>query len=85
MSDDLTPEATAGGKRPQLFDDPAIDALVRMLLELARETWVTKARLAALEAHVGSVENVALPPDVEAKLAAERDVFVRKIFGVLDR
>ncbi len=80
MSDDLP-----SGKRPQLFDDPAIDALVRMLLELARETWVTKARLVALEAHVGSVEAVVLPPEVEARLAAERDAFVRKVFGVLDR
>ena len=81
MSGDAAPAA----RRPQLFDDPAIDALVRMLLELARETWVTKARLAALEAQVGSVETFALPPEAEARLTNERDAFVRKVFGVLDR
>ena len=73
------------GIKPQLFDDPAIDALVKMLLELASETWVTRARLAALEAKVGSVEDLTLPPEIEAKLAAERDAFVKKSFGVLER
>ena len=71
------------GVRPQLFDDPAIDALVKMLLELARETWVVKARLTAVEAVHGSVEDAVLPPDVEARLAAERDAFVRRVFGVI--
>jgi len=73
------------GIKPQVFDDPAIDALVKMLLELASETWVTRARLAALEAKVGSVEDLVLPPEAEAQLAAERDAFVKKIFGVLER
>lgn len=75
----------ARGVKPQVFDDPAIDALVKMLLELASETWVTRARLAALEAKVGSVEDLVLSPEAEAQLAAERDAFVRKIFGVLER
>ena len=73
------------GIKPQLFDDPAIDALVKMLLELASETWVTRARLAALEAKIGSVEDLTLPPEAEAQLAAERDAFVKKLFGVLER
>nr|WP_310524362.1 hypothetical protein [Polymorphobacter sp.] len=75
----------ARGTKPQVFGDPAIDAMVKMLLELASETWVTRARLAALEAKVGSVEDLVLPPEVEAKLAEERDAFVRKVFGVLER
>jgi hypothetical protein len=74
----------ARGVKPQVFDDPAIDALVKMLLELASETWVTRARLAALEAKVGSVEDLVLPADVEAGLATERDAFVRKLFAVLE-
>ena len=76
---------TARGTRPKVFDDPAIDALVTMLLELASETWVTRARLAAIEAKVGSVEDVVLPPKAEAKLAIERDAFVAKLFAVLER
>lgn len=75
----------ARGNKPQLFDDPAIDALVKMLLELASETWVTRARLAALEASLGSVEGLVLPPDADARLAVEREAFVRKLFSVLDR
>jgi hypothetical protein len=71
--------------KPQVFGDPAFDALVEMLLELASETWVTRARLAALEAKVGSVEDLVLPPEIEAKLAADRDAFVKKVFGVLER
>lgn len=70
--------------KPQVFDDPAIDALVKMLLELASETWVTRARLAALEAKVGSVEDLVLPAEVETKLAADREAFVRKLFAVLE-
>ncbi len=75
----------ARGVKPQVFDDPAIDALVKMLLELASETWVTRARLAALEAKIGSVEDVVLSPEAEARLAVERDAFVKRLFGVLER
>ena len=70
--------------KAKVFDDPAIDALVKMLLELASETWVTRARLAALEATVGSVEDLVLPPEAEAKLAADRDAFVKRLFGTLE-
>lgn len=72
-------------KRPRVFDDPAIDALVAMLLELAREQWVTRARLAALEHRVGSVEALELPAEVEATLAAERAAFIKRLFAVLER
>ncbi len=75
----------ARGTRPQLFDDPAIDALVKMLLELASETWVTRARLAALEEKFGSIEDVALSPEAQTRLAAERDSFVARIFSSLER
>jgi len=79
----------AKGERPTFFDDPAVDALVSMVLELARETWVTRAKLAQLEAHVESLRPEAGPPPLdpatEAALAAERDAFVRRLFRVLDR
>jgi hypothetical protein len=72
-------------KTPRVFDDPATDRLVRMMLEMASETWVTRARLAALEAKVGSVEAFELSPQAEAALAAEREAFVKKLFAVLER
>jgi len=68
-----------------LFDDPAIDALTRMIIDLASENWVTRARLAAVEAKFGSVEDVVLSAEAEAALAAERDAFVARIFSVLDK
>jgi hypothetical protein len=71
-------------KTMRVFQDPAIDALVRMMLEMASESWVTRARLAALEAKVGSVEDLVLSPEAEAALAAERDAFVKRIFSVLE-
>lgn len=77
---------TAKGTRPKFFDDPAVDALVAMLLELARETWVTRARLAALEAHVGGdLEALILPPETEARLADARQAFVERLFRVLEK
>jgi hypothetical protein len=78
----------AKGDRPQFFDDPAIDALVSMVLELARETWVTRAKLTQLQAYVEANAPGALPPlgeADEASLAAEREAFVRRLFRVLDR
>lgn len=79
----------AKGDRPAFFDDPAIDALVSMVLELARETWVTRAKLAQLEAYVETLapgaDVPALGTEEEAKLAEAREAFVRRLFRVLDR
>lgn len=75
----------AKGLRPQFFDDPAVDALVAMLLELARETWVTRARLAALEQYAGAdLEAMALPPETEMQLASDRQAFIERLFRVLE-
>ncbi|MGL4541832.1 MAG: hypothetical protein ACRCUI_04915 [Polymorphobacter sp.] len=82
MSDALP--AQAKGRRPTVFDDPAIDALVSMLLELARETWVTRSRLAAFEAKFGPVEDVVLDAAAETRLVAEREAFVARLFRVLE-
>lgn len=82
---------TAKGDRPAFFDDPAIDALVAMVLELARETWVVKNRVALLEdalaAHAPTldVETHNLPPEKQAALDATRADFVARLFRVIDR
>lgn len=76
---------TARGSRPAVFDDPSTEALLGMILELARAHWITKNRLATLEhwaAHEVTAaampwsEDYRLPPDAEQALAAERDAFV---------
>ncbi len=79
---------TARGKRPAIFPDPASEALLAMLLELARAQWITRHRLATLE-HWAAHEVTAattpwtadyrLPESAEAALAAERDAFVSRL------
>ncbi|WP_448585267.1 hypothetical protein [Thermaurantiacus sp.] len=85
--------ATARGPRPKAFDQNE-DILVAMLLELARELWVTRSRLAALEHWAASEvpaartpwsEAYRLPPDVEAELAAARDAFVSDLLAPIER
>jgi hypothetical protein len=84
----------ARGERPAFFDDPATDALVAMLLELAQEQWVTRARLAALEhwaAHEVTAartpwsEAYRLPADEEARLAEQGAAFVRRVMGPIEQ
>jgi hypothetical protein len=81
---------TARGKRPGIFTDPASEALLAMLLELTRDQWITKNRLATLEhwatnavtaATVPWSEAYRLPPEAEAALAAERDAFVKRLLA----
>jgi hypothetical protein len=84
----------ARGPLPTFFDDPAIDTLVAMLLDLAQEQWVTRARLAALEhwaahevtaARTPFSEDYALPPEPEERLAAERAAFVKRLMAPIER
>lgn len=86
--------AQARGDRPRFFDDPAVDALLAMVLELAKEGWVTRHRLATLEHWAANAvtgasepwsEAYRLPDDVEARLAAERDAGVARLLGVVER
>jgi len=80
----------ARGNRPRFFGDGASDILMAMVLELAKEQWVTRNRLATLEHWVAAEvtaaktpwsEDYALPPEAEAALAAERDAFVRRLMA----
>ena len=82
---------TAKGDRPAFFDDPAVDALVAMVLELARETWVVKNRVALLEDAIAvhlpalDVETHRLPAEKQAALDSTRADFVARLFRVIDR
>jgi hypothetical protein len=39
----------AAGRRPAFFDEPGVDQLVSMVLELATELWVIRERVYAIE------------------------------------
>jgi hypothetical protein len=84
----------ARGRRPTFFDDPAVDTLVAMLLELAQEQWVTRARLAALEhwaahevqaARVPFSQDYRLPADAEEQLATLRAAFVKRLMAPIEQ
>ena len=81
---------TARGKRPAVFSSPETETLLQMLLELAREQWITRNRLATLE-HWAATEVIGattpwnesyrMPPEAEALLAAECDAFVKRLLA----
>ncbi len=84
----------ARGHRPRFFEDGASDTLMAMLLELAKEQWVTKNRLATLEHWAANAvtaartpwnEDYALPAEAEAALAAERDAFVQRLLAPIEQ
>jgi hypothetical protein len=73
--------------RPQYFQDPAVDRLLQMFLELAAELWATKDwqhTVTTLLAQKGivtqaDIDRFAPPADVADKIAAEREMFVHRI------
>ena len=78
---------------PAFFDNPAIDNLIAVTLELGAELWVQRERTRALEqllAECGVVSAAQLeafaPSAEQAALAkAERDAFVNRIYGAFAR
>jgi hypothetical protein len=78
---------------PAFFDNPAIDHLVAVTLELGAELWAQRERTRVVErllARQGVVTAAAIEQYVptEADLAtakAERDEFVQRVFGAFAR
>jgi hypothetical protein len=79
------------GGRPYFFADPAIDKVLNMVLTLASEVWTLRERVIAMEAigatrgafQPGEVDAFEFPPDLEAKLAADRKEFIEALFRVI--
>lgn len=69
--------------------DPVHDDLMNLIMELSAETWVLKRRMQILEKRLESA-GVIMPLDLELEdknertaATAERDLFIRRIFGHL--
>ncbi|MEO0996984.1 MAG: hypothetical protein AAFX58_05665 [Pseudomonadota bacterium] len=83
---------TARGERPQYFQDPATDRLLAIVMTLAGELSVTRARLDALErvlATGGTIDREAVAnyaPDAAAAAArdADREAYVRRIMRAVE-
>jgi hypothetical protein len=83
----------AAGKRPAFFEEPGMDQLVSMMLELAAEVWVVKERVFVLESVLGqhgiaardAVEAYVPTADEQQTLAAMRAAMTAQLFRTLAR
>jgi hypothetical protein len=83
----------APAPEPAFFDNPAIDHLIAVTLELGAELWVQRERMRVIEKLLGEkgVVTAALieqyrPSDEElAASRGERDAFVSRIYGAFAR
>lgn len=76
------------GKRPQFFDDPAIDQMMTFIIELAAEVSVLFDRVDTVERLLDSkgtvsradIENYRGDDKVEAERAQRRDGYLKRVF-----
>jgi len=82
---------TVRGEPQRFFDAQGVDELVSISMALAQELWTVKERLTVMEA-AASAKGVLLSDEIEhfelseaqqAKLDADRAVFIDRIFFVL--
>jgi hypothetical protein len=78
----------AKGKRPQFFDDPAIDQMMTFIIELSAEVSVVYDRLDTVERLLDAKGNVSradieayrAPEAVESERMARRDAYLKRVF-----
>lgn len=79
--------------QPAFFDNPVIDNLIAVTLELGAELWVQRERMRIMErllAEKGIVTSELIEqytPSVEEveQSRIERDAFVQRVFGIFGR
>lgn len=90
MSD--IPAYATRGKRPHFFDDPAVDALLTAVLELAQDVSVLKERQRAYELYLESLgtgsragfEAFQVPEAASAQITAERQALVKRLLRAIE-
>lgn len=78
----------AKGKRPQFFDDPAIDQMMTFIIELSAEVSVVYDRLDTVERLLDAkgtvsradIEAYRAPEAVENERMARRDGYLKRVF-----
>lgn len=91
MREPITLPRVAKGKRPQFFDDKAVDHLLTMVLELSTELYAVYARVDTLERYLaqhGVVDLSALesfkPDDsVQNDRLAWREQLIERLFRTI--
>jgi hypothetical protein len=79
-------------KRPSQFDDPAIDALLNIVLSLGREVYVLRDRLRSIEKMLeakgaisrADIESYKPTPEEEEEIRKEADAFMARLFRVFE-
>ena len=88
MADKIALPKVAKGKRPVVFDDPNIDHLVTMVLEMSAELYAVYQRLDTVERMLDEAKVIkrkkidAYEPDAdaEAERAEWRELFLERLF-----
>ncbi|HLG87210.1 MAG TPA: hypothetical protein VKZ79_08440 [Alphaproteobacteria bacterium] len=91
MSDKVELPRRSKGKRPTFFDDPAVDHLMTMILELSTELSVVYTRLDTLERVLeeanlidrAKLEAFEPGPRAEADRAEWRALFLDRLFRTI--
>jgi hypothetical protein len=93
MSVPAPDRAGAPAPEPAFFDNPAIDNLIAVTLELGAELWVQRERMRVVERLLAE-KGIVTPELIEqyqpseeeaARARAERDAFVNRIYGAFAR
>jgi hypothetical protein len=91
MNDKINLPRKSKGKRPTFFDDPAVDHLMTMVLELSTELSVVYSRLDTLERVLedaklinrAGLENYTPSPEAEAERLEWRTLFLDRLFRTI--
>ena len=93
--DEQTPEGgvPSAGDHPHYFNDPIMDCLTNMVLELAAEVWVNRERMLVFEQLLAehdligldAVENFEPSQQQQGALREERDRFIAGIMREIRR
>jgi len=96
----MTPHTTAatdfidhGSDTYTFLQDPVVDALVEVVVELGAETWITRRRMLVLERVMASkgllspdlIETYTPSPEDEALWRQERDRMLKSVYAALAR
>ena len=86
-------QRTATGKKPQYFQDPIMDRLLSMVLELMGELSVVRDRLDTVERLIEAnnlfkqeeIDNYQIPEDVDFERTERREAYIARVLkSVLD-
>jgi hypothetical protein len=93
MTEPIALPLNARGKRPQFFEDPALDLMMSVVLELTQELSVLYDRVDALQRLMDArgvlpgteLENWKPDAAAEAQRAQRRAAYLERVFRVLRR